>query len=138
MKKKLALFFTLLLSFSIATFASADTTTRTVEPRESSVFSSVTSSVHASAYGGSCSLMDFGSGTMKITLQKQLTSNKSWMPVDGATGTKSFSDRIDFAYSKNKTLSAGTYRCKVYVKATVGSHTDTRTVYSPTLVISSN
>ncbi len=134
--KKIALLLTLLLTFSIPTFASE--AEKTIEPRESYVFSSVTASINASAYGGSCSLMDYGNGTIKITLQKQLSSNKSWMPVDGATGTKSFSHRIIDGLSKNKSLSAGVYRCKVYVKATVGSHTDSRTVYSPTLTISKN
>lgn len=134
--KKAALFVTLLLTFSLPVFASDSS--RTVEPKASYVFRSETASINASAYGGSCSLTDYGSGTMTITLQKQLTSNNSWMPVDGATGTKSFSSRIAYGFSKSKTLSAGTYRCKVYVKATVGSYTDSRTVYSPTLVVSSN
>ena len=134
--KKAILFFVLLLTFSLPVCASEHS--RSIEPKASYVFHSVTSSINATAYGGSCSLTDFGDGSMKITLQKQLSSNKSWMPVDGATGTKSFSNRIDFAYAKNKTLSAGVYRCKVYVKATVGSHTDNRTVYSPTLTISKN
>lgn len=134
--KKAILFILLLSTFSIPVFASD--AVKEVEPRESSVFSSVTSSINATAYGGSCSLMDYGSGTMTITLQKKLTSNNSWLPVDGATGTKSFSSRVIYGFSKSKTLSAGTYRCKVYVKATVGSYTDSRTVYSPTLVVSSN
>lgn len=134
--KKSLLFFALLLICSMPVYASDSS--KTIEPKASYVFSSVTSSINATAYGGSCSLVTSGSGTIKITLQKQLTSNKSWMPVDGATGTSSFSNRYAYSYSKNKTLSAGTYRCKVYVSATVGSHTDNRTVYSPSLVISSN
>ena len=134
--KKAVLFLTLLLVSSMPVFASE--TVKTVEPKASYVFHSVTSSINASAYGGSCSLNDYGSGSMKITLQKQLASNKSWMPVDGATGTKSFSSKMAYGFSKSQILSPGTYRCKVYVKATVGSHTDSRTVYSPNLVITSN
>lgn len=134
--KKAALFLTLLLTFSLP--VSASDLSKTVEPKASYVFRSETASINASAYGGSCSLTDYGSGTMTITLQKQLTSNKAWMPVDGATGTKSFSSKITYGFSKSKILSAGTYRSKVYVKATVGSHTDSRTVYSPSLVVSSN
>lgn len=131
--KKFILVVTIFLSFSLPVFASDFTSS--IEPRASYVFRSVTSSINASAYGGSCSLTDDGSGTITITLQKKLTSNNSWMPVDGASGSKSFSSTMTCAYSKSRILSSGTYRCKTYVKATVNGTTETRTVYSPELTV---
>lgn len=132
--KKLALILVLVLLFSFPIHAD-NVTENSIQPRESSVFTSVASSVGKSAYGGDCSLVDEGSGTITITLQKKLTSNNSWLPVDGATGSKSFSSTMICAYSKSKVLSSGTYRCKTYVKATVNGTTETRTVYSPELTV---
>lgn len=132
--KKFVLFLILILSFSLSVSAD-DTAENSIQPRESSVFNSVGSSIAKYAYGGDCSLVDDGKGTMTIILQKKLTSNNSWMPVDGEKYSKSFSGTSLCSFSHSKILSSGTYRCKTIVTATVGSKSDSRTVYSPSLTL---
>ncbi|MCI5596448.1 MAG: hypothetical protein MR380_07050 [Lachnospiraceae bacterium] len=136
MKRFIALFMILSLTFSLNVFASEEIEEDTIEPRSSYVFSSVGSSISKTAYGGDCVLVGKGSGTLTIRLQKY--SSGSWSTVSGTTSSKSFSDTKLCAHSKSKILSAGKYRCKTTVTATVGSHSDSRTVYSSTLTISSN
>lgn len=105
-----------------------------IEPRSSYVFSSVMSAINASAYGGDCTLVDKGSGTITISLQKYASASNSWITMAGPS-SKSFSNTQLGGHSKSKTLTKGKWRCKTYVKATVGSHTDSRTVYSGTITI---
>lgn len=136
MKRFIALFMILSLTFSLNVFASEEIEEDTIEPRSSYVFSSVGSSISKTAYGGDCVLVGKGSGTLTIRLQKY--SSGSWSTVSGTTSSKSFSDTKLCAHSKNKTLSAGKYRCKTTVTATVGSHSDSRTVYSNTLTVNSS
>ena len=136
MKRFLALFTILTLAFSMNVFASESNEESTIEPRSSYVFDSVGSSISKTAYGGDCVLVGKGSGTLTIRLQKY--SSGSWSTVSGTTSSKSFSDTKLCAHSKNKTLSAGKYRCKTTVTATVGSHSDSRTVYSNTLTVNSS
>lgn len=138
MKRFLALFTILTLTFSMNVFASETDEEATIEPRASYVFDSVGSSISKTAYGGNCALVDEGSGTLTIRLQKYSSSTGSWSTVSGTTSSKSFSNTTICVHSKSKTLSAGKYRCKTTVTATVGSHSDSRTVYSSTLTISSN
>ena len=124
--------FSLTLSFPI--FASEQSNQKiTIEPRASYVFSSVASGISPTGYAGDCSLENKGSGTLTISLQKYTSG--SWATVSGTSSSKSFTNTTICAHSKSKTLSKGKYRCKTYVKATVGSHTDSRTVYSSTLTI---
>ena len=136
MKRFLALFTILTLAFSMNVFASESNEESTIEPRASYVFDSVSSSISKTAYGGECTLVGVGSGTLTIRLQKY--SSGSWSTVSGTTSSKSFSNTKLCVHSKSKILSAGKYRCKTTVTATVGSHSDSRTVYSSTLTISSN
>lgn len=135
--KRFLVFVTILtLTFSLNVFASEEIEEDTIEPRSSYVFSSVSSSISKTAYGGECTLVGVGSGTLTIRLQKY--SSGSWSTVSGTTSSKSFSNTKLCVHSKSKVLSAGKYRCKTTVTATVGSHSDSRTVYSSTLTISSN
>lgn len=138
MKRFLILFTILTLTFSMNVFASEANEENIIEPRASYVFDSVSSSISKTAYGGECTLVGVGSGTLTIRLQKYSSSTGSWSTVSGTTSSKSFSNTKLCVHSKSKTLSAGKYRCKTTVTATVGSHTDSRTVYSSTLTISSN
>ena len=138
MKRFLVLFTILTLTFSMNVFASEEIEEDTIEPRSSYVFSSVSSSISKTAYGGECTLVGVGSGTLTIRLQKYASASGSWVTLDGTTSSKSFSNTKLCVHSKSKTLSAGKYRCKTTVTATVGSHSDSRTVYSSTLTISSN
>lgn len=138
MKRFLILFTILILTFSMNVFASEANEENIIEPRASYVFDSVSSSISKTAYGGECTLVGVGSGTLTIRLQKYSSSTGSWSTVSGTTSSKSFSNTKLCVHSKSKTLSAGKYRCKTTVTATVGSHSDSRTVYSSTLTISSN
>lgn len=138
MKRFLALFTILTLTFSLNVFASEETEEGTIEPRSSYVFSTVGSSISKTAYGGDCSLVGVGSGTLTIRLQKYSSSTGSWSTVSGTTSSKSFSNTKLCVHSKSKTLSAGKYRCKTTVTATVGSYSDSRTVYSNTLTVNSS
>ncbi|MDO4553578.1 MAG: hypothetical protein Q4B70_00355 [Lachnospiraceae bacterium] len=138
MIKKLFIFCCLLLmTCSFPSFAAERnfTNTVTIEPKASYVFNSVSAAVSPSAYGGDCALMSKGSGTLTIYLQKYASASNSWITVSNTTSSKSFSNTSICAHSKSKILSKGKYRAKTYVKATVGSHTDSRTVYSGTLTI---
>lgn len=136
MKRFLALLTILTLTFSLNVFANEEMEEGTIEPRSSYVFDTVGSSISKTAYGGDCSLVGVGSGTLTIRLQKY--SSGSWSTVSGTTSSKTFSNTRICAYGKNKTLSAGKYRCKTTVTATVGSHSDSRTVYSNTLTVNSS
>lgn len=138
MKRFLILFTILTLTFSMNVFADEANEENIIEPRASYVFDSVSSSISKTAYGGECTLVGVGSGTLTIRLQKYSSSTGSWSTVSGTTSSKSFSNTKVCAHGKNKTLTAGKYRCKTTVTATVGSHSDSRTVYSSTLTISSN
>lgn len=138
MKRFIALFTILTLTFSMNVFASENNEESTIEPRSSYVFSSVSSSISKTAYGGECTLVGVGSGTLTIRLQKYSSSTGSWSTVSGTTSSKSFSNTRICAHGKNKTLSAGKYRCKTTVTATVGSYSDSRTVYSNTLTVNSS
>jgi hypothetical protein len=135
MKKYIFIFCILLLASSFPVFADEITENDvTIQPRASYVFSSVSSGIGKSGYMGDCALVDEGKGTLKIRLQKYSSSSSSWVTVDGPY-SKSFSDTTVCAYSKSKILSTGKYRCRTDVTATVGTHTDSRTVYSSTLTI---
>ena len=136
MKRFLALLTILTLTISLNVFANEEMEEGTIEPRSSYVFDTVGSSISKTAYGGDCSLVGVGSGTLTIRLQKY--SSGSWSTVSGTTSSKTFSNTRICAYGKNKTLSAGKYRCKTTVTATVGSHSDSRTVYSNTLTVNSS
>jgi hypothetical protein len=135
MKKYLCFIFVLLLCFSFPVFASENTEAEsTIQPRSSYVFDSYGAGINTSGYAGDCALVSKGSGTLKIRLQKYSSSSGSWTTVAGPY-SKSFSDTTVCALSKSKTLSTGKYRCRTDVTATVGSHTDSRTIYSSTLTI---
>jgi hypothetical protein len=135
MKKYLCFICVLLLCISCPVFANENTDTEsTIQPRASYVFDSVGSGINSSGYAGDCALVSKGSGTLKVRLQKYSSSSGSWSTVAGPY-SKSFSDTTVCALSKSKILSKGKYRCRTDVTATVGSHTDSRTVYSSTLTI---
>jgi hypothetical protein len=135
MKKYMCFLCFLLLCFSIPVFADENTDTESaIQPRESYVFSSYGAGIDKSGYAGDCALVSKGSGTLKIRLQKYSSSSGSWTTVAGPY-SKSFSDTMVCALSKSKILSTGKYRCRTDVTATVGTHTDSRTVYSSTLTI---
>lgn len=135
MKKFLLYVSMLTLFFSFPAYAAETENTKTIiEPRASYVFSSVGSGIDKTGYVGDCSLTSVGSGTLTITLQKFNTTYNSWMKQAGPY-SKSFSGTPICALSKNYTMGKGEYRCKTEVTAKVGSHTDSRTVYSPTLTI---
>ena len=106
-----------------------------IEPRASHVFASVSSTISKTGYGGGCDLVDYGSGTLTIRLQKYASASGSWVTIAGPY-SKSFSNTLICAYSKSKSLTtAGKYRCRTSVTAKVGSYSDSRTVYSGTLTI---
>lgn len=135
MKKFLLSISILTLFFSFPIYAQeTENTTVVIEPKASYVFDTVGAGVDKSGYVGDCSLTGVGSGTLKITLQKYSTTYNSWLTSAGPY-SKSFSGTTVCALSKSKILSKGKYRCKTQVTATVGSHKDSRTVYSPTLTI---
>lgn len=132
--KKMVLLFTLLFTFSTTVFAADSFEESSIQPRESSVLSEVSSGISRTAYSGDCTLMREGSGAITITLQKK-NSSGTWENVSGTSSTKTFSNTIVAGHSKSKILSAGTYRCKTYVTATVNGVTDGRFVYSPVLTL---
>lgn len=134
MIKKLCLILTLLLAFSTTAFAADTSEEATIQPRESSVFSEVSSGISKTAYSGDFVLVSEGSGAITITLQKK-NSSGNWENVAGTSSTKTFSNTIGTSHYKYKTLSSGTYRCKTYVTATVKGVTDGRFVYSPVLTL---
>lgn len=134
MKKTILLLFLILL-FPTTAFASDTTLSSYVEPKASYVFLNTGSSINRSYYGGDCSLLDVGKGSVQIILQKQNDYNKFWYTYDGQNFIKGFSGTTVCAYSKNYTLPAGKFRCKAIITATVDGITDTRTVYSPELTI---
>lgn len=134
--KKMLFFFSLLVlgaSYPIVSYASTNNEIM-IEPRSSYVFDSVSSGINRTAYGGDCTLVSDGSGTVTISLQKYASASNSWITMAGPS-SKSFSNTDICTHGKNKTLTKGKWRCKTYVKATVGSHTDSRTVYSGTITI---
>jgi hypothetical protein len=135
MKKCLCFICILLLCSSCPVFASENTDAESIiQPRASYVFDSVGSGINSSGYAGNCALVSKGSGTLKVRLQKYSSSSDSWTTVDGPY-SKSFSDTTVCALSKSYILPKGKYRCRTDVTATVGTHTDSRTVYSSTLTI---
>lgn len=134
MIKKMILFITLLIAFSTTAFAADTSEESTIQPRESSVISEVSSAISRTGYSGTCTLMEVGSGAITITLQKKNSSGE-WENVAGSSTTKTFSNTMLASHSKSKTLSSGTYRCKTYVTATVNGKTDGRFVYSPVLTL---
>lgn len=135
MKKFLLLISILTLLFSFPTYAQeTENAKNAIEPKASYVFTTVASALTRSSYGGDCSLTGVGSGTMTLRLQQYASASNSWVTVAGPY-SKSFSGTTICAFSKSKILSKGKYRCRTDVTATVGSHTDSRTVYSPTLTI---
>lgn len=140
MKKIVSLILVLAMSFCLPTFASEtealfqSDTASTVEPKASHVFMSVTSAINKSNFGGSCSLVDDGKGTMTIRLQKYASASNSWVTMVGPS-SKSFSGTDICSFGKSAILSKGKYRCRTDVTATVGNYTDSRTVYSGTLTI---
>lgn len=137
MKKAFCLIFILCTIFSFSTYAStlSDENQTTIEPKASYVFDSVGSSVSKSSYSGSALLVDPGKATVTITLQKYASASNTWVPLAGPYSQTFYNTTIP-GFSKSKILSTkGKYRCKTTVNATVGSHTDTRTVYSGTLTI---
>ena len=133
--KKLILLLTLILLFPATVSANEATLTSTVEPKASYVFISTGSGINRAYYGGDCSLLGEGNGTIQIILQKQNEYNKFWYTYDGQNYIKGFSNASIYTYSKNYTLPAGKFRCKAIITATVDGITDTRTVYSPELTI---
>lgn len=134
MLKKLILFFTLLATFSTTAFAADVSKESAIQPKESSVFVEVSSAINKSAYGGSFTLTAKGNGAITVTLQKK-NSSGNWENVAGCSSTKTFSNTMLDSHSKSKILSAGTYRCRTYVTATVNGITDGRMVYSPVLTL---
>lgn len=133
--KKCICFLCLVLSFSLPVFADENThNTVIIQPRASYVFDSVGAGISKSGYLGDCSLVDNGKGTLTVRLQKYASASGSWVTVAGPY-SKSFTNTSICSLSKSKTLTKGKYRCRTNVTATVGSHTDSRTVYSSTLTI---
>lgn len=135
MKKFLLSISLLTLFFSFPIYADElETTKVSIEPKASYVFDSVSAGITKSAYGGDCALTSIGNGTLKISIQKYASASNSWITMAGPY-SKSFSATPICAFSKNYTMSKGKYRAKTEVTATVGNHTDSRTVYSGTLTI---
>ena len=135
--KKILLFICLILCFPLNICASTTTEKDIITPRASYVFMDVASTVSKSYYGGDCVLYSVGSGTIVATLQKK-NSSGAWKDVSGCTVRKSFANTTVAAVAGSKALTAGTYRCKTYVIATVTDITETKTVYSPALTITSS
>lgn len=135
MKKILIVFSLLILgiTYPIATYASTDTSIK-IEPHSSYVFDSVGSAISPSAYGGDCTLVAKGSGTVTIRLQKYASASNSWVTMEGPS-SKSFSNTKICNHGKSKTLTKGKWRCRTSVTATANGHTDSRTVYSGTITI---
>ena len=127
----------LLFSLLFCTSVSADDVSEatTIAPRASSVFHSYTSFINTTYFGGDCAILDVGSGSVQIILQKQNSTNKAWYTYNGQSSIKYFLNTTVCSYSKNYTLPAGTFRCKTIVTATVDGVTETKTVYSPTLTV---
>ena len=140
MKKILCLVLIICTIFSFPTYADTleDTNQTIIEPKASYVFSSTGSAISRSSYGGNAVLVDPGKATVTITLQKYASASNTWVPLAGPYSQTFYNTTIP-GFSKSKILStSGKYRCKTTVKATVGSHTDTRTVYSGVLTINAN
>lgn len=137
--KKLFLSF-LLVSIIVTSFSTiilADSTTEEViiTPKASSVFDSYGSSINSSAYGGDCTLMADGNGSIQIILQKQNEYSKAWYTYDSQNYTKTFTNTSVCAFGKYYTMPVGKFRCKTIVTATVNGVTETKTVFSPELTI---
>lgn len=137
MKKKLILLLLPLL-FSLPVCADSAGERTVVEPRASTVFNSTGSAISRTAYGGDCTLLGDGKGSVQINLQKQNSYNKFWYVYDGQTSTKTFTNTSVCAHSKNYILPEGKFRCKTVATATRNGVTETRTVYSPELTVYSN
>ena len=133
--KKLILILFLSLAFASNVSAESNIDSTIVAPCASSVFDSYTAAINPSYYGGDCAILGIGSGSIKIILQKQNSTNKAWYTYDSQSFTKYFLNTSVCSYSKNYTLPAGTFRCKTIVTATLNGVTETKTVYSPTLTV---
>lgn len=134
MKKILFILCSLIIGISYPIASYANTNEVEIEPRSSYVFGSVGSAISPSAYGGDCTLVATGSGTVTISLQKYASASNSWVTMAGPS-SKSFSNSKIGSHSKSKILTKGKWRCKTYVKASANGHTDSRTVYSGTITI---
>lgn len=134
--KKIMLFLVLCICFSLPVYADElpEASSTVIEPRASYVFVSTGAYITKSAYGGNCSLVSRGSGTITISVQKYASASNSWVTMAGPS-SKSFSNTAIPVYEKSKTLTKGKWRCKASISAKVGSHSDSRTVYSGTLTV---
>lgn len=134
--KKIVLLLVLCICFSFPVYADElpKVSSTVVEPRASYVFVSTGAFISKSAYGGECDLVSKGSGTITISVQKYASASNSWVTMAGPS-SKSFSNTSIPIYEKSKTLTKGKWRCKASISAKVGSHSDSRTVYSGTLTV---
>lgn len=134
--KKAIIFFILTLSFCSTVAADENTEANAVSGRASDVFNSYTSFINPNYFGGDCVLINRGSGSVQIILQRKDSVNGWWFTYDRQNYTKNFSNTSVCAYSENYTLPAGsTFRCKTNVEATLNGKTDSKTVISPELTV---
>ena len=133
--KKLVFILIALLLFPTTVAAAENIFTSDIEPKASYVFHLTGSSINQTAYGGNCTLLGKGKGSIQIILQKQNDYSKAWYTYDGQNYIRGFSDKSVFAYSKEYTLPKGKFRCKAIITATLNGISDSRTVYSPELTI---
>lgn len=127
----------LLLSLCFCSTVHAEETTiqATATGRASSVFLCYTAAIHPSYFGGDCSLLGEGKGSVQIILQRQDSVNGWWFMYNSQNYTKNFSNTSVCSFSKSYILPAGTFRCKTVVSATLDGHSDTKTVISPELTL---
>lgn len=119
----------MILSFALIFCVLTTSALALVAPRASKVFSSVSGSVSSGQYSATAYLVNSGSVTISMTLQKQEGSD--WVDKDSSSGTYS-SVSVKSLVKSFTITESGKYRCSYTITGTVNGETDTRSDYSST------